>query len=110
MNALVMLLFRIARGEKFERGTREDTARWLSLLFLLPVLGALPLALQKVFGSFLEIAFDSLWTLIPATVVLGLLGLAAIGGVARLFRKRPMLLIPLAAVSWSLAAWKILTL
>ena len=109
MNILISLVSRIASGEKLEKGTRSNTAYWLSSFALIPI---------GIFGAasfihFIDSRFDDFftlnpWILILSAVILCLILMALIQCLSRLFMHRPVVLLLMGIISWGSTFWYVI--
>ncbi len=108
MNLLVNLLGRILSGERLERGTKKDAARWLAALAAFPPacfgFAVIPAWIESVSS----LSFDSPISFVILAVVAGLLVIWVVSILAHKFSRKPLWLIPIAAATWGFGAWLLL--
>ncbi len=106
MNPLINLLVRIAAGERPEKGSRRDTAWWLSGLALMPVAMALFTALATWLERCVDVSFlDSYAGIFSLIVLLVVFIYVVLAASVRTFQRFPLWLIPIAIATWSAGAW-----
>jgi hypothetical protein len=110
MNILINLVSRIVSGERLEKGSRNNTAYWLSAFTLLPIWifgsAALMGYLDFQLNGFIT---DTAWCLILFSILICLPLLVCIGSVARFFVRRPIVLLLIGIASWIVTAWYVTT-
>ncbi len=110
MNILLSLLSRIAGGERLEKGSKENTAYWLSTFAILPVWILGSVALMGYLNSKLNgVLTDNRWFLILFSVLACLPLILCIVQVAKLLYKHPLILLLTSIISWGATAWYAIT-
>jgi hypothetical protein len=101
----VGLIVRILSGERMERGSRENTAWWLSCLATLPLLILLFVgAMQWVRKSGWLHLVDTLPGLVGMILVVGIGWIALQLVIVRIFKRSPLGLLPFAVLAWAVLA------
>ena len=106
MILLLQLLQRIARGERLEKGSRENAAWWLSVLVTMPLTGAISMGcIAWVEMSEHAHVLDTMAGIV-GMIVLMVIGFAVLQACCvRIFRRRPLWLVPIAVVVWGGGVW-----
>jgi hypothetical protein len=106
MILLLQLLQRIARGERLERGSRLDTAWWLSALVTMPLTGAIFMGSAALLEKSEHAHVLDTMAGMVAMVVLMVIVLAVLqASCVRIFRRRPLWLVPIIVAMWGGGVW-----
>lgn len=105
MDALIHLLVRIACGERLEKGCREDTAWWLGGLAIMPIMIYVFATASEWIEKSTGFGLDSYLGVFVLILLFAFFTIGILVACVRVFRRAPLVLIPIAILTWSGGAW-----